>query len=91
MDMDIEDFIEFCERIEVKDNDLLIFKCTKNFLGHESDHFMEIMSDTIKKKISDKVVIVLLGPDIESIVQIPEEEMNKIGYFKRDETAKEAP
>lgn len=84
MDMEVEDFLEFCEKIEVKDNDLLVFKCTKNILGKEANHFMEVMSDTIKKKISEKVVIVILGPDIENIMQVPEEEMNRCGWFKRD-------
>lgn len=91
MDMEIENFLEFCEKIEVRDNDLLVFKCTKKLFGNQSEHFIEIMSDVINKKISKKVVLIILGPDIDSIVQIPEEEMNKCGWFKRDETAKEIP
>ncbi len=89
MDMGIEDFLEFCDKIEVKDNDLLVFKCSRKLFGSQSEEFIEIMSDAIKKKISKKVVLIILGPDIDNITQIPEEEMNRIGYFKRDETAKE--
>lgn len=90
MNIEVEDLLDFCEKIEVKDNDLLVFKCSKKLFGRHSEQFIEVMSDAIKKKISKKVVLIILGPDIDSIVQIPEEEMNKCGWFKRDETAKEA-
>lgn len=84
MGIEIEDFLDFCEKIEVKDNDLLVFKCTKKLFGSQSEQFIEVMSNAIKKKISKKVVLVILGPDIDNIMQVPEKEMNKCGWFRRD-------
>lgn len=84
MDIQIEDFLEFCEKIEVKDNDLLVFKCSKKLFGSQSEEFIEVMSNAIGKKISKKVILVILGPDIESIVQIPEEEMNRCGWVRKE-------
>lgn len=84
MDMQVEEFLEFCEKIEVKDNDLLVFKCSKKLFGSQSEQFIEVMSNAIKKKISKKVVLVILGPDIDNIMQVPEKEMNRCGWFRRD-------
>lgn len=89
MDMVVEEFLEFCEKIEVKDNDLLVFKCSEKLFGNQSRDFIEIMSDAIKKKISKKVVLVILGPDIDNIMQISEEEMKRCGWVRHDKKEKE--
>lgn len=90
MGIDIEDFLDFCEKIEVKDNDLLVFKVARGVPQIFVEQTAEAMLNIIKERITKKICIIILGIEVESIVQIPEEEMNKLGYFKRDETAKEA-
>jgi len=84
IEIDLEGFLQFCKKIELKDNDILVFRCKSAVPVEFINGVLEIMSKVIRKKITKKSAIIVVGNEIDSISQISEKEMNRMGWFRRD-------
>ena len=82
--MNEAEFINFCEHIKVEDNSILVFKVTSNMTMGAVEKMLESLSNIVRDRLKKKAAVLVIGPDIDNISMVPEEEMNRVGWFRKD-------
>lgn len=78
------EFIKFCEHIKVEDNSILVFRLRTGVSFEHAKSVLDAVSEIINCKLKKNAATLIVGPDVENVSMIPEEEMNRIGWFRKE-------